>query len=278
MVPSFDLIRIRSLMKDFYQLTKIRITLFDNEFHEIASYPEDIADFCKTVRTDPLGSARCKDCDETACKAAAKQRTLHTYRCHAGLMESITPLYVGDIAVGYLVFGHIFSYDSYEQGWNVIEEKCKELHIDMELLKKQTYALPLVTEDYILSASHISAALAALIYLDRVVAVKEGDLAFKIDDYIRAHYTEDLTAVKIADFFGIGKTQLYSIAKEQYGKGIAEHIRNLRIEKAKQLLEEGQLTLADISYECGFTDYNYFITVFKKVTGTSPMKYREQHK
>lgn len=278
MVPSFELNRIQLLMKDFYELTNIRITLFDNNFVEIASYPEEIAPFCQTVRTDPVGAERCRNCDETACKTAAKQKDLHTYRCHAGLMESITPLYVGDICVGYLVFGHIFSYGSHEEGWEVIQEKCKELQVDKNLLRENCFRLPIKTEDYILSASHISAALAALIYLDRVVSVKEEDLSFKIDDYIRTHFTEDLTAVKIADFFGIGKTQLYNIAKEQYGQGIAQHIRDLRIEKAKQMLEEGQHPLADIAYECGFQDYNYFITVFKKVTGTSPMRYREQHK
>ena len=38
--------------------------------------------------------------------------------------------------------------------------------------------------------------------------------------------------------FQIGKTLLYEIAKQNYGIGIAEHIRNLRIEKAKELLTE----------------------------------------
>lgn len=278
MVPSFSLEKIQQLMKDFYCVTGIRITLFDNNFQEIASYPKDIAPFCQIIRTDPEGEKRCLECDRIACRTASHQRSLHTYRCHAGLTESITPLYVGNVSVGYLFFGHLFSFDSHEAGWDVLQEKSKDLSIDHDLLRQYAFEMPLVTEEYITSASHLSAAIAALIYLDRVVSVKEEDIAYKIDEYIGEHFTEDITAVKIADRFGIGKTQLYNIAKEQYGKGIAEHIRNLRIEKAKQLLEEGELSLAYIAYESGFQDYNYFITVFKKVTGTSPMKYREIHK
>lgn len=278
MVPDFDLLKIDSLMKDFYTVSNIRITLFDNEFREVTSYPKEIAPFCQLIRTDPNGAERCRNCDEAACRVASRQKGLHTYRCHAGLTENITPLYIGDITVGYLFFGHMFPYSSHEEGWQVIREKCKELRVDPELLKGACFQLPVISEEYITSASHISAAVAALIYLDRVIGTKEEDLAFKIDTYIQSHYTEDLTAVKIADFFGIGKTQLYNIAKEHYGEGIAQHIRDLRVAKAKRLLEEGKLGLADIAYECGFQDYNYFITVFKKNTGTSPMRYREQKK
>ena len=74
--------------------------------------------------------------------------------------------------------------------------------------------------------------------------------------------------------FEIGKTQLYEIAKQNYGTGIAEHIRLLKIEKAKQLLEDNNLPLVEIASRCGFKDYNYFITVFKRVVGVSPKKYQ----
>ena len=81
----------------------------------------------------------------------------------------------------------------------------------------------------------------------------------------------------IAEKFEIGKTQLYEIAKKNYGIGIAEHIRFLRIEKAKRLLEDNNLPLAEIASLCGFKDYNYFITVFKRVVGISPKKYCLKH-
>ena len=80
--------------------------------------------------------------------------------------------------------------------------------------------------------------------------------------------------MQIAHEFGIGKTQLYEIANQNYGTGIAEHIRNLRIVKAKKMLLESELPLAEISAQCGFKDYNYFITVFKKTVGIPPKKYK----
>ena len=53
--------------------------------------------------------------------------------------------------------------------------------------------------------------------------------------------------MSICNEFQIGKTQLHEISKQNYGVGIAEHIRNLRIEKAKLLLNDKNLPLSEIA-------------------------------
>ena len=45
---------------------------------------------------------------------------------------------------------------------------------------------------------------------------------------------------------------------------------------AQLLAEQTDLSLAEIAYKCGFSDYNYFITVFKKLVGVPPIAYRQQ--
>ena len=274
MISSFDLTKLNSLLEDFYKLTQIRITVFDDSFHELAAFPEHIPPFCQLIRTDPKGAARCHFCDEQAWEIASKRRNSYTYRCHAGLTESITPILLGNIAIGYLLFGHVFSYPSHEEGWNVIEKLCRPYQIDMEVLKSACFDKPLISKDYIASASHILQAVASFLCMDRMVSLRQQELPVQIDAYISAHFTEDIDASILCRQFHIGKTHLYEIAKQSYGIGIAEHIRNLRIEKAKALLtDEQNLSLAEISSLCGFKDYNYFITVFKRVTGFSPRQY-----
>ena len=110
MISSFDIAKLDSLLKDFYKLTKIRITVFDDSLHELISYPEDIAPFCKLIRQSPVCAAKCHTCDQHACEIAVKRNTSYTYRCHAGLTESIAPIRMGNIVIGYLLFGHVFSY------------------------------------------------------------------------------------------------------------------------------------------------------------------------
>lgn len=277
MISTFNLAKLNFLLEDFNRITRIRITVFDDHFVELASYPEHIAPICQIIRTDSNGHEQCKKCDKEACQRAAKQHSLYTYNCHAGLTESITPLYLGNIIIGYLLFGHVFAYSSHENGWSVIANKCKNYKIDMDLLKKECFSMPLRSENYITSASHILEAVASYLCLERMASLRHQELPVQIDDYIQAHFTEDITAVDIAVKFKIGKTQLYEIAKQNYSTGIAEHIRLLRIEKAKRLLENKNLPLAEIASECGFKDYNYFITVFKRMVGVSPKKYQSLH-
>lgn len=274
MISTFNRTKLNSLLQDFYRLTPIRITVFDDQFTELASYPEHIAPFCQIIRTDKEGYENCKKCDRQACLRAAKQRSPYTYRCHAGLTESITPLYLGNIIIGYLLFGHVFAYPSHETGWKIIEEQCRNYKVDKELLKKECFSMPLHSEAYITSASHILEAVASYLCLERMASLRKQELPVQIDEYIQAHFLEDLTAKDIAEKFGIGRTQLYEIAKQNYGTGIAEHIRILRMEKAKQLLEDRSLPLAEIASQCGYKDYNYFITVFKRTVGVTPKKYQ----
>lgn len=147
--------------------------------------------------------------------------------------------------IGYLFFGHVFSYPSYDEAsWKNVREKC-----------------------------------ASYLCLERMAIVQRKELPAQIDEYISAHFTEEISVTDLCRRFQIGKTYLYEISGQNYGCGIAEHIRILRIEKAKTLLtEHPEWKISKVASACVFSDYNYFITVFKRLTGMSPGKYRNAHR
>ncbi len=55
MISTFNLEKLSSLLQDFYTVTRIRITVFDENFNEIVSYPGQRADFCRLVRPGRKG-------------------------------------------------------------------------------------------------------------------------------------------------------------------------------------------------------------------------------
>ena len=276
MISIFDLEKLRGLLKDFFEISHIRITLFDENLIELVSYPEKVAPYCAAIRGTSKGFDACMDCDREACKTAEKKHSTHIYRCHAGLTEAVTPLYVGDVLVGYLLFGHVFSYPSHEEGWAVIEKRCEAYHVNDRMLKEAVFSADLIQEAYIRSAAQILHAVASYLILERMATLKEDLLAVRLDAYLTAHYTEKLNAMQISGYLGIGKTQLYELSQQIYGCGIAEKIRSLRMEKAKTLLSEHkELALTEIAACCGYSDYNYFITVFSRETGCAPGAYRK---
>ena len=132
MISVFNTTKLRDLLKDFYQITHIRITVFDENCTEIVSYPDQVVPFCQIVRSSETGRIACASCDQAACNKAASQRTTQIYCCHAGLTEAVTPLIVQDMLVGYLLFGHVFSYPDADVGWQNISLCTSKLPVEQK--------------------------------------------------------------------------------------------------------------------------------------------------
>jgi AraC-like DNA-binding protein len=198
----------------------------------------------------------------------------YIYQCHAGLTEAITPIRLGNILIGYLFFGHVFPYESHEIGWENIKDLCLDYQIDIKELKNTCYERPITSTDYVIAASHILESVANYLCLERMVIMKNEAMPIQIDTYITKHLSEDLSSQLLCEHFQISRTHLYHISKENFGIGIADHIRNLRINKAKKLLsDQPDISIAEVASACGFDDYNYFISMFKRVVGMPPKQY-----
>ena len=274
MRPVFDFDQLNALLRDFYELTQIRITVFDDRFRELTFVPGTHAPLCTLIRAAG-GEAACRDCDRAACARASRQSSALIYRCHAGLMEAIMPFYVKDTLVGYLILGQALVYPSRDAARAAVEPRCRALGVDSGRLRAAFDASPLVSESCFQSATHILHALASYLTLEKMATLKEERVAERLDNYICEHFTEPMTAQTLCDRLQIGKTQLYSLSKQLYGSGVAQQVRKLRIEKARRLLaERPDMSVGDVAEACGFSDYNYFISVFTRMTQESPSRYR----
>lgn len=79
MISTFNLEKLSSLLRDFYTVTHIRITVFDENFNEIASYPNRRAEFCRLIRQDEGAKERCVRCDKEACRRASSMHDTYIY-------------------------------------------------------------------------------------------------------------------------------------------------------------------------------------------------------
>lgn len=276
MRPVFDFDKLNALLRDFYELTQIRITVFDSDFRELTYVPGTYTPLCALLRASGAERA-CHDCDQAACTRAASQSGALIYRCHAGLMEAIMPFYVKDTLAGYLILGQALAYSSREEAFSEVESRCRGFGVDSQQLREACDRTMLISEDYFHSATHILHAIASYLTLEKMATLKEDRIAERLDNFIYEHYTEPITAQTLCQELRIGKTQLYSLSKQLYGSGIAQKIRSLRIEKARQLLRERpDMSVNAVAEACGFNDYNYFISVFSRLTGESPARFRKQ--
>lgn len=94
--------------------------------------------------------------------------------------------------------------------------------------------------------------------------------------YISEHLTEELTVSNIAVSLYITPNYFSRLFKRVTKEGCNEYIVRKRIEKAKSLLDTTSLKVGEIAQMVGYRDTNYFSLAFKKHTGKSPTKYREE--
>lgn len=80
---------------------------------------------------------------------------------------------------------------------------------------------------------------------------------------------------ELGEQLGISRVQLYRKVKTLTGLSPVELLRQMRLQKAKILLNSTTKTVAEIAYEVGFNSSSYFATCFKKQFGKLPMEQRE---
>lgn len=78
----------------------------------------------------------------------------------------------------------------------------------------------------------------------------------------------------LAKRFSVSKSHLSRQFKNSTGFGLNEYITIVRIKNAERLILTTDLAITDIATKCGFNDSNYFSSVFKKLKGIPPLKFR----
>ena len=92
--------------------------------------------------------------------------------------------------------------------------------------------------------------------------------------YIEEHFRKPLTTASVSKTFGYDKAYFCRRFKEETGLTSTNYIRILRLENARRLLKEPEMTVAAAAAESGFADPNYFARCFRAHYGKSPSQYK----
>lgn len=95
--------------------------------------------------------------------------------------------------------------------------------------------------------------------------------------YIQDNYNRDIAVNELAERFAISPNYFSTIFKKETGLTTVNYIKELRLTKACEYLENTSKSIVDISKEVGYEDSQYFFRVFKKATGLTPLEYRRKH-
>lgn len=268
---------LHQLLRDFHDLTRLTLTLYDPEGEWIFSYPTKENCFCNCIKTSPEGAALCDASDRASFEAAKTSGECVIYKCHAGLIEATAPIVSDGFTIGYLMMGQVANAASPEQLQSLIEHALHKYHLneaENDSWKQYAAATPCISDTQIHAAARIMEACISSILYKKLISIEKQQFEQNINTYILNHLTEDLSVDRLCEHLHLSRRKLYEYSEEFLHCSIAKYIKKMRLQHAQTLLSETNLPISTISEQCGFSDYNYFCRIFKQENGMSARSYR----
>lgn len=105
----------------------------------------------------------------------------------------------------------------------------------------------------------------------------EDEPVKKVQEFIENNFQEKVTVDQLASMFAVGRRNLERRFKKATSNTVVEYIQRVKIEAAKMSLESSRENVNEVMYKIGYSDTKAFRTTFKKITGLSPIQYRNKY-
>lgn len=99
----------------------------------------------------------------------------------------------------------------------------------------------------------------------------------KAQEFIENNFQEKITIDQLASMLAIGRRNLERRFKRATANTVVEYIQRVKMEVAKKDLESRRKNINEIMYDVGYSDNKAFRSTFKKITGLSPIQYRNKY-
>lgn len=99
----------------------------------------------------------------------------------------------------------------------------------------------------------------------------------KAIDYIDSRYMYDIKLEDVSNYLNINKSYFSSLFRKETGETFTGYLNKIRIEKSKDLLTNSTKSILDIALAVGFSNQNYYTIMFKKITGMTPLEFRNRN-
>ncbi len=95
--------------------------------------------------------------------------------------------------------------------------------------------------------------------------------------FIEQHFTDKISVDQLADKFAVGRRSFERRFKKATNNTVIEYIQRVKVEAAKRSFETNRKNINEVMFDVGYTDIKAFRDVFKKITGLTPVEYRNKY-
>ncbi len=217
--------------------------------------------YCANVKKNLKSINKVNKCilEQRECYKKFKNNESFFNVCHAGVCDYITPILINDEVVGFV---SVSGYRK-EQPENVL---------NYELWKKILKPLPLFKEE--LCRAVIPPLCIMLGQLLSLCMANPQTESNAILQYLNEYHT-NTTLDDLCVHFRRSKSYISHNFKKTHNITFSQYCNNLKLEDAKELLLNSELSVTEVALESGFNDVSYFISLFKSKFGASPKQYKK---
>jgi AraC-like DNA-binding protein/ligand-binding sensor protein len=251
--------------------------------------------FCAFARRSHAGDMDCIRNKIAVNRIALRRRQGFHGLCHLGLFEIVEPLVYQNTVLGVFFFGSVVLKEQRKSSQARIRRYCRRYQLNSTEYLQQLNQLPVIKAEDIPQYRSI---LLSVVNLARYICFNAGirpelyprkPLAYPyinwrgtpylvkaVITYINQHLQEPFIVKNIAGHLRCHPDFLSRKFKEHTGINLGNYLQNMRINRAKTLLQNPKINVENAATLAGFSDRSHFSKAFHRVTGQTPREYKQQ--
>ncbi len=268
---------VDEIFAEFTECLGIRISFFDAEGSLIKHSTDETdcryCNYCQLIR-ELYGPERCEADDASALERSLTQG-MHSYTCHAGLVESVVPLYAHGCLLGYAMIGQIRAQE--EIPAHVAEDARAASRFPV--LRKAFFELELTRQRRLDSILGLFSVVAQYIVTNHLVSMNVSALVANAVNYMREHVHTQLTTQELADQLATSPSTLSHAFARELGTSFKQMFTEMKLARADEMMmEEPDISVARVAERVGFDDPSHFSRMYKNRRGYPPSAFQDNLK
>lgn len=224
---------------------------------KLLQFNRHINPYCVYVKNVMQQQRKCVICQNMAVRKCY-HHTSYIGSCHAGVREYVRRIVLDHDVAGFVSVSGYKDESGRGKLDTVYEKYLKDEPVPVELLDALIPPLCIM--------------LSRLLETVKDVA-PSNTLYSRIQDYLAENHGS-VTLDDISKKFNYSKSYISHMFKKESGLTLKAYCNNLKIEDAARLLYQTKISITEIAFMVGFNNFSYFINIFKKIMGMTPLEYR----
>ncbi|MEO0795628.1 MAG: PocR ligand-binding domain-containing protein [Verrucomicrobiota bacterium] len=235
--------------------------------------------FCAIMAKTNVGCANCRQMQKRLEETA--QLEADSLHCFAGLCDTAVPIRVGNELIAFLQTGQILLHQPNQEEFSRATRQILKWGSEVNLKQlEEAYFQTRVfdREQYEAMLALLSTFAEHLAVISNSIAVEESDtdpmLVANAKKYIQERYQEAMSLDEAAKAVNASTRHFCKVFKQATGITFTDYLARVRVEKAKNLLQNPNLRVSEIAFETGFESISQFNRSFKRISGLTPTEFR----